>query len=168
MMIKNRNVRISIINLFVTGMLALFLISYFIATGDLQFFIIGFVILALMLFIPLFLNYLSQNQYADLTPIYESEARNTRIKNINASMIGNIVRIEGIVENVRFKSLNRPQYIVADKSGKISVKMFTCPSEDADKNDIVEVYGQVIKRYLLTGDPVINAVIIRKIKKIQD
>jgi len=32
-------------------------------------------------------------------------------------------------------------------------------------NDVVEVYGQVIHRYMVTGDPVINCVLIRKIKK---
>jgi hypothetical protein len=29
-------------------------------------------------------------------------------------------------------------------------------------NDVVEVYGQVIRRYIVTGEPVINCVIIRK------
>jgi hypothetical protein len=41
--------------------------------------------------------------------------------------------------------------------------MFTSPDEDMKVNDIVEVYGQVIRRYMVTGDPVINCVIIRKI-----
>ncbi|WOF16207.1 nucleotide-binding protein [Methanoplanus sp. FWC-SCC4] len=168
MKIKNRNVRISIINIFVVGMLALFLISYFVSTGDLSFFLLGIVLLVLMLLIPLMLNYMSQDQYAGLIPIYESEAKDTRIKNINSSMIGNIVRIEGVVERVLFKSLNRPQYLVADKSGEISVKMFTTPIEDADKDDVVEVYGQIIKRYIFVGDPVINAVIIRKLDRKSD
>lgn len=164
-MIKGRKLRISIVHLFVTGLLALFLASYFISTGNFTFFLTGIVILLFMLFIPIILTYMSQNQYAELIPAYEAEAKSTRIKNINASMIGNIVRIDGVVESVRFKSLNRPQYIIADKSGRISVKMFTCPVEEADKDDYVEVYGQVIKNYLFTGEPAINAVVIRKIKK---
>jgi hypothetical protein len=32
-------------------------------------------------------------------------------------------------------------------------------------NDVVEVLGQVIKRYVVTGDPVVNCVSIRKIEK---
>ncbi len=44
----------------------------------------------------------------------------------------------------------------------MSVKMFTTPKEDIKKDDVVEVLGQVIKRYVVVGDPVINAVLIRK------
>jgi RecJ-like exonuclease len=80
-------------------------------------------------------------------------------------MIGKPVRVEGVVERVHFQFLNRPQYIVADRSGSISVKMFTSPAEDIKVNDIVEVIGQVIQRYVVTGDPIINCVSIRKIKK---
>jgi len=79
--------------------------------------------------------------------------------------VGKPVRIEGVVEKVRFKILNRPQYQVADRSGSISVKMFTNPGEDVNVNDIVEVLGQVIQRYVFTGDPIINCVSIKKIKK---
>ena len=64
-----------------------------------------------------------------------------------------------------FKSLNRPQYLIADKTGEISVKMFTTPTEDASVNDVVEIYGQVIKRYFVVGDPVVNAVLIRVLKR---
>jgi hypothetical protein len=40
--------------------------------------------------------------------------------------------------------------------------MFTSPDEDVKVNDIVEVLGQVIRRYIVTGEPVINCVSIRK------
>ncbi len=43
--------------------------------------------------------------------------------------------------------------------------MFTSPEEDVKVNDVVEVVGQVIRRYIVTGDPVINCVSIRKMKK---
>jgi len=43
--------------------------------------------------------------------------------------------------------------------------MFTNPGEDVNVNDIVEVLGQVIQRYVFTGDPIINCVSIKKIKK---
>jgi hypothetical protein len=77
-------------------------------------------------------------------------------------MIGKTVRINGVVERVHFQFLNRPQYAVADRSGAISVKMFTSPDEDIKVNDRVEVLGQVIRRYIVTGEPVINCVSIRK------
>jgi RecJ-like exonuclease len=119
----------------------------------------------MLLLIPIALNYMSRSQYADLKPVYEAEAKTVRIRLINESMVGKIVRIEGIVERVYFQFLNRPQYMVADRTGAISVKMFTNPDEDVKVNDVVEVLGQVIRRYMVAGDPVINCVSIRKIKK---
>jgi hypothetical protein len=43
--------------------------------------------------------------------------------------------------------------------------MFTSTDEDVKVNDVVEVIGQVIRRYVVTGDPVVNCISIRKIKK---
>ncbi|PKG31610.1 nucleotide-binding protein [Methanoregula sp.] len=122
-------------------------------------------VLFMLLILPVALNYMSQRQYADLRPEYERQAKTVRVRLINESMIGKIVRIEGVVEQSRFQFLNRPQYIVADRSGAIPVKMFTSPEEDIKVNDIVEVLGQVIRRYIVTGDPVINCVSIRKTGK---
>jgi hypothetical protein len=59
----------------------------------------------------------------------------------------------------------RPQYVVADRSGEISVKMFTNPEEKINVGDVVEVLGLVIKRYIAGGDAVIDGVSIRKIDK---
>jgi hypothetical protein len=121
--------------------------------------------LFLLLVIPMALNYMSRSEYNNLEPIYEAEAKTVRIKLINESMVGKPVRIEGVVERVYFQFLNRPQYLVADRSGAISVKMFTSSNEEIKVNDVVEVLGQVIKRYIVTGDPVVNCVSIRKIDK---
>jgi len=121
--------------------------------------------LFMLLVIPMALNYMSRSQYADMEPIYEAEAKTVRIRLINDSMVGKPVRVEGVVERVYFQFLNRPQYLVADRSGQISVKMFTSPNEDVKVDDVVEVLGQVIRRYIFTGDPVINCVSIRKVKK---
>ena len=121
--------------------------------------------LFMLLLIPIALNYMSRSQYADLKPVYEAQAKSVRIRLINESMVGKIVRVEGVVERVYFQFLNRPQYMVADRTGAISVKMFTNPDEDVEVNDVVEVLGQVIRRYMVAGDPVINCVSIRKIKK---
>jgi hypothetical protein len=121
--------------------------------------------LFMLLVIPMALNYMSRSQYNTLEPIYEAEAKPIRIKLINESMVGKPVRIEGVVERVYFQFLNRPQYLVADRSGEISVKMFTSSNEDIKVKDVVEVLGQVIKRYVVTGDPVINCISIKKIQK---
>ena len=121
--------------------------------------------LFLLLVIPIALNYMSRSQYKGLEPAYEKEAKTVKVRFINENMIGKVVRIEGVVERVHFQFPNRPQYSVADRTGAISVKMFTSPDENVKVNDIVEVYGQVIRRYMLTGEPVINCVIIRKIAR---
>jgi hypothetical protein len=121
--------------------------------------------LFMLLVIPMALNYMSRSQYNNLEPIYEAQAKTVRIKLINESMVGKPVRIEGVVERVYFQFLNRPQYLVADRSGEISVKMFTSTNEDIKVNDVVEVLGQVIKRYVVTGDPVVNCISIKKIDK---
>jgi len=165
MKIKGTNVGISIINLFVVVFLTIFLAIYVILTGDFFVFAWGLVLVVLLFFIPLGLNYMSQNQYSGLEPVYEAEARNSRVRAITPSSIGDIVRIEGVVERVLFQLLNRPQYVVADRTGEISVKMFTSPKEKIKTGDYVEVYGQIIKRYMVTGDPVVNAVIVRKTER---
>jgi hypothetical protein len=121
--------------------------------------------LFLLLVIPVALNYMSRREYADMAPVYAAQAKTVRIKLINENMIGKPVRVEGVVEQVRFRFLNRPQFVVADRSGEIAVKMFTSPEDDVKVNDIVEVLGMVIRRYMVTGDPVINCVSIRKLAK---
>jgi RecJ-like exonuclease len=108
---------------------------------------------------------MSRSEYNNLEPIYEAEAKTVRIKMINESMVGKPVRIQGVVERVYFQFLNRPQYLIADRSGEISVKMFTSSPEDIKVKDVVEVIGQVIKRYVVTGDPVVNCISIKKIDK---
>jgi hypothetical protein len=121
--------------------------------------------LFMLLVIPTALNYMSRSQYDGIAPVYEAQAKTMRIKLINENMVGKPVRVEGVVERVYFQFLNRPQYLIADRSGSISVKMFTSPAEDVKVNDIVEVFGQVIRRYIVSGDPIINCVSIKKIKK---
>lgn len=162
MKIKGTTVRVSIIQVGLVIALTLILLAYVILSGDYRSLLWAIPVLIMLLVIPTALNYMSQSQYDDLIPYYEAEAVSTRMAAIRPNDIGNIVRVEGVVERVLFKSLNRPQYQIADKSGVMSVKMFTTPKEDINKDDVVEVLGQVIKRYVVVGEPVINAVVIRK------
>ena len=119
--------------------------------------------LFLLLLIPIALSYMSRRQYAELEPAYEREATTVRVRVIDENMIGKIVQITGVIRRVHGRFLNRPQFIVADRSAAILVKMFTSPGEDIRVDDAVEVLGQVIRRYVVTGEPVINCVVIRKI-----
>jgi hypothetical protein len=113
------NPKISILAIAVFGIFTILLLVTYYFTRNWQILAWGIPTLVLLLIIPLGLNYMSQSQYADLTPVYEREARPVRIKLINPGMIGDPVRIEGVVERVYFQFLNRPQYLVADRSGEI-------------------------------------------------
>ncbi|MFA6333399.1 MAG: nucleotide-binding protein [Methanoregula sp.] len=166
MKIGNVEVKPSIISLAVFVVFTVFLLVASVNSPDVRSQLIWLIpCLFMLLVIPIALNYMSRSQYADIVPQYEAEAKTVRVKLINENMIGKPVRIEGVVERVHFQILNRPQYLVADRSGAISVKMFTSPDENVKVNDVVEVLGQVIRRYVIVGDPVINCVSIRKIKK---
>jgi RecJ-like exonuclease len=168
MKIRNTNVKISLPAVIAVVIFAILLIFSYFVTEDAMILLWGVPTLILLLIIPIALNYMSQRSYADVLPEYEKEAKSVRIKAINPNMVGEIVRIQGVVERVHFRYLNRPQYLVADRTGEISVKMFTSPIEDVKVNDLVEVVGSVIKRYVVTGDPVINCVSIRKTGKQTD
>lgn len=140
---------------------------YVFATGDVRSLIWAVPAAVMLILIPAALNYMSQKQYASLVPVYEAEAKTTRIRAINLNMLGKPVRVKGVVERVYFQFLNRPQYLVADRTGEISVKMFTSPAGDVQEGDVVEVLGIIVKRYIMSGDAVINCVSIRKIEKVQ-
>jgi hypothetical protein len=163
MKIGNIEVRISILVIAVFVIFAFLIVAasfYSPAVRSQLFWMIPALIMLLVM--PMALNYMSRKEYADLEPVYEREAQPVRIRMINESMLGKAVKIEGMVERVRFRFLNRPQYLVADRTGEISVKMFTSPAEDIRVNDVVEVLGSVIRRYIVTGDPVVNCISIRK------
>jgi hypothetical protein len=168
MKIGNIPVRISIVAIAVVVIFAFFLLFTILQSGDLGILIFGIPALLMLLILPMGLNYMSQKEYVDLIPVYEVRAKNVRVRMINPTMEGQVIRIEGVVERVHFQFLNRPQFIVADRTGEISVKMFTSTTEKIRKDDIVEVLGKVMKRYIMGGDVTINAVSIRKVDKKRD
>jgi hypothetical protein len=165
MKIRNINVKISAAVVAVVIIFTILLIITYLLTNDWHLLAWGVPALIGLAVIPMALNFMSQRSYIDVIPEYEERAKKVRVRTINLNMLGEPVRFEGVVERVYFQYLNRPQYLVADKSGEISVKMFTTPQETVRKGDIVEVLGMVMKRYVVTGDAVINAVSVKKITK---
>lgn len=163
MKIGNIRVRVSILPIAVFLILTFILIYSYYVTGDRSLLVWGIPTLVMILIIPLVLNYMSQHEYAGLIPTYERDAKTVRVNQVNLSLLTEPVRLIGIVEKTHFEFLNRPTFVVGDRTGEISVKMFTSPSEKIRKGDRVEVLGQVIKRYVAMGDAVINAVSIRKL-----
>jgi hypothetical protein len=166
MKIRDIEVRITPIQIGVLLFFVIFLIFAYWTSRSTMLLLFGIPMVIGLAVIPLLLRHMSQSQYETLIPTYETEAQRVRIKAINMNMLGKPVRIEGVVERVSFDFLDRPQFMVADRSGEISVKMFTAPREKIRKDDIVEVLGTVMKRYLLVGeDPVVNCVSIRKVSE---
>ncbi|MDD1658809.1 MAG: nucleotide-binding protein [Methanomicrobiales archaeon] len=164
MKIRDIELRMTPVQIGVLLFFALFLIFAYWMSGSTVLLLFGIPMIIGLAVIPILLRHMSQSQYEALLPTYESEAEKVRIKAINMNMIGKPVRVEGVVEQIHFGFLDRPQFVVADRSGEISVKMFTAPKERIRKDDVVEVLGTVMKRYLLVGEsPVINCVSIRKI-----
>jgi hypothetical protein len=165
MKISGIELRVSPVNAGVVLFFGLFILYSYHLSGSSMVLIFGIPMLLALFLIPVFLNYMSQEQYAEILPQYQRDAKTVRIKAINMNMMGESVRFEGVVQKVYFLYLNRPQFLVGDKSGEISVKMFTSPREEVKEGDVVEVIGKVMKRYIFGGDPVINCVSIRKIEK---
>jgi RecJ-like exonuclease len=165
MKIGNIRVRVSFIAIAVFVIFVFLLLFTYAVTGDLILLLWGLPVATFFIIIPAALNYMSQREYEAIVPEYEVRAKAVRIRMINLNMVGQIVRIEGVVERAYFQFLNRPQFLVADRTGEISVKMFTSPGEDIKKGDVVEVLGKVMKRYIFSGDAAVNCVSIRKIAK---
>ncbi len=161
MQIRSFPVKPSLLHLGVFCFFAIFLLWYILVTREFSTLIWAVPTLIFLLVIPMLLNYMSQKEYEGLVPMYQQEAKNVKIREITDRMMSRPVRFEGVVEEVRFRSLNRPHFIVSDRTGTITVKMFTTPREDARPGDLVEILGQVIHRYIMAGDPVVNGVSIR-------
>ncbi len=165
MQIRSLPVKPSALHLAVFGFFALFVAWYIVSTKDPRILIWAGPTLILLLIIPMLLNYMSQKEYEGLIPVYEAEARTVKIREITDKMMSKPIRFEAVVDEVRFKSLNRPHFIVGDRTGTITVKMFTTPREDVKSGDVVEVLGQVIHRYIVAGDPIVNGVGIRVVTR---
>jgi len=158
MKIGDYNVRPSLLHYGVAIFFFSVLLLYGFATGDWKTVLFCAPLVVFMLIIPMALNYMSQKQYTSLLPYYKEYARSIKTREVNERLLSNPVRLEGIVEQIRFTSLNRPHYVLADRTGSITVKMFTDPGVKIQVGDRVFVYGQVIHRYIVFGDPVINGV----------
>ena len=158
MKIGDYNARPSLLHYGVAVFFSCVLLFYGFTTGNWRTVLICAPIVALMLLIPMALNYMSQREYANLLPYYKEHGRSVKVREITERMVSSPIRLEGIVEQVRFRSINRPHFLVADRTGTITVKMFTDPGTKIQVGDRVVVYGQVIHRYIALGDPVVNGV----------
>jgi hypothetical protein len=145
--------------------LALFVWSFF-ATGDSMFLYWGIPLSLCLFVIPLINSYSVGRQYLNLLPEYEAEAKLCRIKQIGRVMEGKPVRIEGVVQGVKGKFINRPGYKIFDGSGAVVAQRSTPLDIDIRVGDNIEVVGMIVKRFAFAGDYVVHAIGVKKIDKL--
>ena len=117
MQIGDVKVRVTAVTMAVFLFFIVLIAVYILTTGEIYTLYWAVPAAAMLILIPMALNYMSQSQYASLVPMYEAEAKDTRIREINLNRLGEPVRIKGVVERVCFQFLNRAQYLVADRIG---------------------------------------------------
>jgi len=83
MQIGNIKVRVTAVTLAVFLFFVVLVALYILATGDIYALFWAVPAVLMLLIIPMILNYMSQKQYASLVPMYEAEAKNARIREIN-------------------------------------------------------------------------------------
>jgi len=131
--------------------------------GDVRFLLIALPLLFLIFLIPLLLAKMSRKSYVEADNRYGNKMKPHRIAEITLQKIGEWVEINGNVEKVSFKWLNRPHFQVSDDTGKIRAIIFTSPSENIKTGDDVKVKGIVMRNLFKKEVPVISAISIKKI-----
>jgi hypothetical protein len=142
--------------------LALFLWSYFL-TLDIMFLTWGIPLSLCLLLIPLINSYSVGRQYITLLPEYEQASKSCRARQIGPAMNGQPVRIEGVVQSIKGKFINRPGYKIFDGSGAVTAQRSTPLDIDVRVGDNIQVVGMVVKRFAFAGDFVVHAIGVKKI-----
>jgi hypothetical protein len=96
--------------------------------------------LGLLAAIPLILNQMNMRQ-ADRVDM--RDFRLYAIGDLAKLDAGTPVRLQGTVEAAALKWLNRPNFLLNDKSGKIKVFLFAAPRENIKIGDRVEAAGNL-------------------------
>ncbi|ABN07666.1 nucleic acid binding, OB-fold, tRNA/helicase-type [Methanocorpusculum labreanum Z] len=142
--------------------IALFVWSFF-ATGDGMFLYWGIPLSLCLLAIPLINSYSVGRQYVKLLPEYEAESKPCRIKQLGPVMEGKAVRVEGVVQAVKGKFINRPGYKIFDGSGTIVAQRSTPLDISIRVGDNIQVVGMVVRRFAFAGDYVVHAIGVKKV-----
>jgi len=117
--------------------------------------------LGLLAAIPLILNHMNQRQSDRV------DMRNFKlysIRDLAKLGAGAPVRLQGTVEATALKWLNRPNFQLDDKSGKIKVYMFSAPRESIKIGDRVEAAGN-LRSFGVKKERVVWGVKIQKLDR---
>lgn len=117
--------------------------------------------LVLLAAIPLIINYMNMRQ-ADRVDMRDFKLY--KIGELTRLGAGTPVRLQGIVESTALKWLNRPNFLLSDKSGKIRVYMFAAPRENIKIGDQVEAAGN-LRAFGRKRDRVVFGVKILKLNR---
>lgn len=130
--------RMSILAYVTLGIMVIMVALAFIANPTPGFLLATLPALLVLLGIPLILNKMNQ-RHTDKIDIQDFKLY--QIKNLNRLEVGDPVRLQGTVESVSLRWLNRPHIVLKDNSGSIGVFMVWAPRESFKSGDKVEVVG---------------------------
>ena len=165
MKIGNVDVKVSIVAVAVFIFFTIFLLYASMYSPEVRSQLIWMIpALFMLLVIPMALNYMSRSQYNNLEPIYEAEAKHGPDQVDQREHGGKTCPYPGGCGKGVFPVPEPSPVSRCRPFRAISVKMFTSTNEDIKVNDVVEVIGQVIKRYIVTGDRSSTASLLKKLK----
>lgn len=166
MKIQGVKIGISPLHIFVViFFLGIFALSY-IGTADMMYLYWGIPLSLAMLIIPFFNSYSVGSQYLKLLPEYEEQSKRVRVKQINHTMGGKPVRIEGVVQAVKGKLLCRPALTIFDGSAAIIARKSVPLDEEVVVGDNVEVVGMVVRRFTIFGDYIVHTIRVKKVENL--
>ncbi|MCZ9312038.1 MAG: nucleotide-binding protein [Methanocorpusculum sp.] len=151
--------------LVVVFFLVLFAASY-LATSEIMYLLWGIPLSLVLLIIPIFNSYSVGSQYIKLLPEYEEQSKRVRIKQINLTMLGKPVRVEGVVQAVKGVWLCRPALTIFDGSAAIVVKKSAPLEVDVAVGDNVEIVGMTVRRFAIFGDVMVHAIGVKKVENL--
>ncbi len=118
---------------------------------------IGPMLLALLL-IPMLLTEMNRRTMARVDT---SQARKYRISDLINLDVGEQVRVQGEVQRISFKWMNRPHLELTDGNATTKVVLFTAPRENIKVGDRVEAVGSLAR--LFSKEKRIWGVAVKKI-----
>jgi len=168
MRIKGIKIHISPILLGGVILLLILFIVTTIITGKTSFIIWGIPLCIILLLLPILSTYKLGGEYKKLSPDYENLAVPYRLSDINQSLQGHAVKIEGTVKNARNIWMGRPRYTISDGITSIIVFRSLPLDEPVAIGENVSVLGMVVKKYAANGGMSVHAVDVKKISELTD
>jgi len=128
----------------------------------------GIPLCLLLIIIPMISSYNLGKQYLKLLPEYQNAAVPRRLSDINSSLLGHAVKVEGTVQTIKLEWLGRPRYTISDGTTSILTFRSYPFNESINIGDNVAILGMVVKKYAAAGSMSVHAVGITKIDEFSE